>query len=100
MAELEELKKQFEEMQRRFGEQTGMLEQARTEQREALSLAKTVIEQQAAAQRAPSTVYIPRDRGLPEFGGCRSKPGELSIEEWISSMKSTFKVTNSRRRQN
>ncbi|XP_052392086.1 uncharacterized protein LOC127939541 [Carassius gibelio] len=92
MAELDELKKQFEEMQRRFGEQTCMLEQARAEQREALSLAKTVIEQQAAAQRAPSTVYIPRDRKLPEFTGCRSKPGELSIEEWISSMKSAFKV--------
>ncbi len=92
MAELEELKRQFEEMQRRFGEQTGMLEQARTEQREALSLAKTVIEQQAAAQRAPSTVYIPRDRKLPEFSVCRSKPGELSIEEWINSIKSAFKV--------
>ncbi len=92
MAELEELKRQFEEMQRRFGEQSGMLEQARAEQREALSLAKTVIEQQAAAQRAPSTVYIPRDRKLPEFSGCRSKPGELSIEEWISSMKSAFKL--------
>ncbi len=92
MAELEELKRQFEEMQRRFGEQSSMLEQARAEQRDALSLAKTVIEQQAAAQRAPSTVYIPRDRKLPEFSGCRSKPGELSIEEWISSIKSAFKV--------
>ncbi len=92
MAELEELKRQFEEMQRRFGEQSSILEQARAEQREALSLAKTVIEQQAAAQRAPSTVYIPRDRKLPEFSGCRSKPGELSIEEWISSIKSAFKV--------
>ncbi len=66
--------------------------QARAEQREALSLAKTVIEQQAVTQRAQSTVYIPRDRKLPEFSGCRSKPGELSIEEWISSMKSAFKV--------
>ncbi len=51
MAELEELKRQFEEMQRRFGEQSGMLEQARAEQREAFSLSKTVIEQQAAAQK-------------------------------------------------
>lgn len=38
MAELEELKKQFEEMQRRFGEQSGMLEQARAEQRHFLLL--------------------------------------------------------------
>lgn len=92
MAELEDLKRQFAEMQRRFGEQAGMLEQARAEQREALSLAKAVIDQQAATQRAPSTVYIPRDRKLPEFSGCRSRPGELSVEEWISSMKSAFKV--------
>lgn len=67
MAELEELKKQFEEMQRQFAEQSDMLVQARAEQRDALSLVKTVIEQQAAAQRAPSTVYIPRDRKLPEL---------------------------------
>lgn len=52
MAELEDLKRQFAEMQRRFGEQAGMLEQARAKQREALLLAKTGIDQQAAAQRA------------------------------------------------
>lgn len=92
MAELDELKRQFEEMQRRFSEQAGMLEQARAEQKEALSLAKTVIEQQADAQKAPSAIYIPRDRKLPEFSGCRSKTDELSIEEWKNSMKSAFKV--------
>lgn len=92
MAELEELRKQFEEMQRRLGEQAGLLEQARSEQREALSLAKAVIDQQATAQRAPPTVYIPRDRKLPEFSGCQAKPGELSVDEWIISMKSALKV--------
>ncbi|KAI5609495.1 hypothetical protein C0J50_9467, partial [Silurus asotus] len=80
------------EMQRRFAEQSGALEQARAEQREALSLAKVVIESQASAQTSPAAIYIPRDRKLPEFSGCGSKPGELSIEEWVSSMKSAFQV--------
>jgi len=92
MAEMEELKKQFDEMERRFGEQADMLAQARAEQREALSLARAVIDQQAVAQRVPSTVYIPRDRKLPDFSGCRSRPGESSVEDWINSMKSAFKV--------
>lgn len=92
MAELEDLRKQFEEMQRRFDEQAGMLEQARADQREALSLARVVIDQQASAQKATPTVYIPRDRKIPEFSGCPSKPGELSVEEWINSIKSALKV--------
>ncbi|GAA6102663.1 uncharacterized protein LOC107716059 [Tachysurus ichikawai] len=92
MAELEDLKREMAEMQRRFAEQAGALEQGRAEQREALSLAKVVIESQASAQTSPSTIYIPRDRKLPEFSGCGSKPGELSIEEWVSSMKSAFQV--------
>ncbi|KAK3544154.1 hypothetical protein QTP86_003405, partial [Hemibagrus guttatus] len=69
-----------------------MLEQARVEQREALSLARAVIDQQEAAQGAPSILYISRDRKLPEFSGCRSKPGESTLEEWTNSMKSAFKV--------
>lgn len=43
-----------------------------------------VIESQASA--------IPRDRKLPDFTGCVSKPGDLSIEEWVASMKSAFQV--------
>lgn len=92
MAELEDLRKEMAEMQRRFAEQSGALEQARAEQREALSLAKVVIENQASAQTSPAAIYIPRDRKLPEFSGCGSKPGELSIEEWVTSMKSAFQV--------
>lgn len=92
MAELEDLRKQMAEMQRRFAEQAGALEQARSEQREALSLARTVIEHQATLQANPSVLYIPRDRKLPEFSGCPAKPGEISIEEWVASMKSAFQV--------
>lgn len=59
MAELEDLRKQMAEMQRRFAEQAGALEQARSEQREALSLARTVIEHQATLQATPAVLYIP-----------------------------------------
>lgn len=86
MSELEELRREMAEMQRKFSEQAG------AEQREALSLAKVVIESQAAAQTTPAAIYIPRDRKLPEFTGRVSKPGELSVEEWVSSMKSAFQV--------
>ncbi|RXN33232.1 Transposon Ty3-I Gag-Pol poly [Labeo rohita] len=92
MSELEELRKDMAEMQRRFAEQAGALDQARAEQREALSLAKVVIESQASAQTTPAAIYIPRDRKLPDFTGCVSKPGDLSIEEWVASMKSAFQV--------
>lgn len=92
MSELEELRREMTEMQRRFAEQAGALDQARAEHREALSLAKVVIESQASAQSTPAAIYIPRDRKLPEFCGCVSKPGELSIEEWVASMKSAFQV--------
>ncbi|KAI4904285.1 hypothetical protein NFI96_007443, partial [Prochilodus magdalenae] len=37
-------------------------------------------------------MYIPRDRKLPEFGGCSTKSGDLTVEEWIAAMKSAFKV--------
>lgn len=79
-------------MQRRFAEQAGALDQARTEQREALSLARAVIEHQATAQAPPAAIYIPRDRKLPEFSGRSTKTGELSVEEWVASMKSAFQV--------
>lgn len=92
MSELDELKKEFAEMQRRLAEQSGALQQARTEQREALSLARVVVEQQVAAQKSPPAVYIPRDRKLPEFSGCSTKPGDLTVEEWVTAMKSAFKV--------
>lgn len=92
MSEMEQLKREMAEMQRRFAEQAGALDQARAEQREALSLAKVVIESQTSAQTTPATIYIPRDRKLPDFTGCMSKPGELSIEEWVASMKSAFQV--------
>ncbi|KAJ8005431.1 hypothetical protein DPEC_G00146580 [Dallia pectoralis] len=92
MAEFEELKREMAEMQRRFSEQAGALDQARTEQREALSLARAVIEHQTAAQTPPATIYIPRDRKLPEFSGRSTNTGELSVEEWVASMRSAFQV--------
>ncbi|XP_042624230.1 uncharacterized protein cuzd1.1 [Cyprinus carpio] len=92
MSELQELKREMAEMQRRFAEQAGALDQARAEQREALSLAKVVIESQASAQTTPAAIYIPRDRKLPDYTGSVSKPGDLSIEEWVASMKSAFQV--------
>lgn len=91
MAELEELKKEFAEMQRRLAEQAGALDHARTEQREALSLARAVMEQQVATRATPATIYIPRDHKLTDFTGT-TKPGEGSVEEWIVSMKSAFRV--------
>ncbi|KAL2086783.1 hypothetical protein ACEWY4_017842 [Coilia grayii] len=88
MAELEELRKQFEEIQARFNDQADALVQARTEQREALALAKAVIDQQI--NKPPSsTVYIPRDRKCSDFSG---KQGEVKVEEWISLMKSALQV--------
>lgn len=47
MSELEDLKRSFDELQGRLAEQAGALQQAREEQREALSLARAVIDQQA-----------------------------------------------------
>ncbi len=58
MAELEELK-EFADMQRRLAEQAGALDHARTEQREALSLARAVMEQQVSTHAPPATIYIP-----------------------------------------
>ncbi|KAK3536166.1 hypothetical protein QTP70_032720, partial [Hemibagrus guttatus] len=91
MAILEELRKEFAEMQRRLAEQAGALDQARTEQREALSLAKAVMEQQASTRAPPATIYIPRDHKLTDFTGA-TKPGEEIVEEWIVSIKSAFRV--------
>lgn len=88
MTELEELKKQFADMQARFDDQAGALVQARNEQREALALAKAVIDQQQ--QKLPTaTVNIPRDRKCPDFSG---KTGDPNVEEWISAMQSVLRV--------
>ncbi|KAI4874103.1 hypothetical protein NFI96_002857 [Prochilodus magdalenae] len=92
MSELDELRKEFAEMQQRLVEQSGALQQARTEQKETLSWAKAVFEQQVTAQETPPAVYIPRDHKLPEFSGCSTKSGDITIEEWVSAMKSAFKV--------
>lgn len=92
---MEELRKQFEDLQAkvaeqtaRLGEQAALLDQARQDQREALSMAKTVIDQQSKTQ---ATLYIPRERKCPDFTGS-SAQGETSVEEWITSMKSCFKI--------
>lgn len=61
MTELEELKKEFAGMKRRLAEQAGALDHDRMEQREALSLARAVMEQQASTRAPPATIYIPRD---------------------------------------
>ncbi len=79
MAELEELKKEFADMQRRLAEQAGALDHARMEQREALSLARAVMEQQASTLAPPATIYIPRDHKLTDFTGT-TKPGEGGVE--------------------
>ncbi len=91
MAELEELKKEFADMQKRLAEQAGALDHARTEQREALSLARAVMEQQVSTRAPPATIYIPRDHKLTDFTGT-TKPGEGGVEEWIISMRSAFRV--------
>ncbi|KAJ8361970.1 hypothetical protein AAFF_G00409060 [Aldrovandia affinis] len=92
---MEDLQKQFSELQAKFVEQserlrdyTGLLEQAREDQRQALAMAKVVIEQKATA---PATVFIQRDRRCPDFSGSTS-PGEVSVAEWIASMKAYFQV--------
>ncbi len=88
MAELEELKKEFADMQRRLAEQAGALDLARTEQREAISLARAVMEQQASTRAPPARIYILRDHKLTGT----TKPGEGGVEEWILSMRSAFRV--------
>lgn len=53
---MEELQKQFEELQLKFQEQSkqvALLKQARSDQKEALAMAKQVIE-----QKTPTIVYI------------------------------------------
>ena len=73
--QLGELQARFTEQSARMRDQTALLEQARHDQREALSLVKVVIE-----QKTPATVYIQRDRKCPDFSGS-SCPGEISIAE-------------------
>ena len=51
-------------------------------------MAKTVIEQQA---KTPASLYIPRERKCSDFTGSPAQ-GEPCVEEWIASMKSSFKV--------
>lgn len=94
---MEGLKKQFDELQAKFAEQSihmreqmKLLEQARSDQREALAMAKQVIE-----QRAPATVYIQRDRKCPDFSGTQTQ-GEMCVEEWIAAVKSYFSVCKSK----
>lgn len=92
MAELDDLKREFEKLQCRLSEQANALQQSREEQREALSLAKAVIDLQAAASKTPATVYVPRDRKLSDFSG-QIQTGEPCVEDWIASMRSAFKVS-------
>lgn len=66
------------------------MEQAQDEQREAVSLTKAV--QQAAAQKSPAAIYVLRDWKHSDFIGCPTKLGEVSVEEWIASVKSAFQV--------
>lgn len=95
MEDMEELRKQFEDLQAKvteqtakLGEQAALLDQARQDQREALSMAKAVIEQQT---KTPSTLYIPREKKCSDFTGSPAQ-GEPCVEEWIASMKSCFKI--------
>ncbi|XP_076730651.1 retrovirus-related Pol polyprotein from transposon 412 [Maylandia zebra] len=92
MSELEDLKRSFDELQGRLAEQAGALQQAREEQREALSLARAVIDQQAQALKAPAAIYVHRDRKLADFSGCPGKSGDDCVEEWIAAMRSAFQV--------
>lgn len=87
------LKEQFEELQKKFAEQSihmreqmVLLQEARSDQREALAMAKQVIE-----QKTPTTVFIQRDRKCPDFSGSQSQ-GEMFIEEWIAALESYFVV--------
>ena len=95
MAEMEEIRKQFEALQQtvadqaaRLGEQEAVLHQARQDQIEALSMAKTIVEQQA---KTPASLYIPRERKFSDFTGYPVQ-GEPCVEEWIASIKSCFKI--------
>ena len=88
MADLEKLRKRFEQMKARFDDQAEALVQARSEQREALALAKAVIDHQKEKPPA-ATLYIPRYRKISDFNG---KQGDVDIEEWISSMQSALQV--------
>lgn len=92
MAGIEELRTQFAELQRRLSDQAEALQQARTEQREALSLAKAVIDQQAAEAKKPPTIYVPRERKVTEFGGFPTRPGDITVEEWVKSVKAALRV--------
>lgn len=91
--EMDELRKKFEELQAKFAEQsshmskqTALLEQARSDQREAMAMAKVALE-----QKNQPTVYIQRDRKCSDFSGSKNND-EQSIEEWVAAMKSYFKV--------
>ncbi|XP_065435190.1 uncharacterized protein LOC135977995 [Chrysemys picta bellii] len=92
MAGIEELRTQFAKLQRRLSDQAEALQQARTEQREALSLAKAVIEQQTAEAKKPPTIYVPRERKVTEFGGFPTRPGDITVEEWVKSVKAALRV--------
>lgn len=91
-AQLEALKAKFHDQAIRMEQQEALLEQARLEQRETLALARAVMERVPSEPRGgPTTVYVQRDRKCSDFSGGKEK-GEPSVEEWITSMKSHFRV--------
>lgn len=71
--EFEALKSKFSEQEGRMAEQSALLEQARSDQREALTLARRVLERSAETERAPATVYVQRDRKYTDFSGGQEK---------------------------
>ena len=68
------------------------MQQARSQQRKALTLAKAITDQQAAALKDPPIIYTERDRKLPDFRGGQIKSSDQSVEERDASMKSVFQV--------
>lgn len=67
--QLAEMHQRFEAQEERYHEQSSALHQARAEQREAMSLAKAMIEHQTVIKRQSPAVYIPRDRKIQDFCG-------------------------------
>lgn len=75
-----------------YRKQVGALCQAQEEQREALSLAKAVIEQQISSQRPPTAVYIPSSCKVAVFSGFPAKAGAVTVEEWIASIRAALRT--------
>lgn len=73
-------------------QQAALLEQTRREQCETLALTRALLERvPSSPTEAPATVYVQRDRKCTDFSGGKEK-GELCVEEWITSMKSHFRM--------